>query len=102
MYMVYVEYMSAAPDYDPPALPDELPAGEVRKAFGEVVGRAQHAGHMTYITHHGKRVAAIVPADVAQWLEEYEDQRLARMAADALAEGGEAVPLEHVLGRLGL
>jgi prevent-host-death family protein len=94
--------MSAVPDYGPPAVPDEMPAGEVRRAFSDVVGRAQHAGHVTYITHRGKRVAAIVPADAAEWLEEYEDRQLAKMAAEALAAGGETVPLEQVLGRLGL
>jgi prevent-host-death family protein len=83
-------------------VPDEMPAGEVRQAFADVVGRAQHAGHTTYITHRGRRVAAIVPADAAEWLEEYEDQQLARMAAEALADEGVPVPLEQVLGRLGL
>jgi prevent-host-death family protein len=94
--------MSAAPDFDVPPTPDEMPAGEARRAFADVVGRAQYAGHITYITHRGKRVAAIVPADAAAWLEEYEDNQLAKMAAEALAEGGEPVPLEQVLSKLGL
>ena len=99
---MYAAYMSAAPDHDRPVTSDELPAGEARRAFADVVGRAQYAGHITYITHRGNRVAAVVPADVAEWLEEYEDRQLAKMAAEALAEGGEPVPLEQVLGRLGL
>ena len=94
--------MSAASEFDVPATPDEMPAGEARRAFADVVGRAQYAGHITYITHRGKRVAAIVPADAAEWLEEYEDNQLAKMAAEALAEGGKAVPLEQVLSKLGL
>ncbi|MGH3786678.1 MAG: type II toxin-antitoxin system Phd/YefM family antitoxin [Pseudonocardiaceae bacterium] len=87
--------MSAAPDY-PASMPHELPAIEVRRTLSEVVGRAQHGGHTTYITHHGRRVAAIVPADAAERLEQLEDEALARMAQEALDEGGEPIPWEQV------
>ncbi|MEW5826492.1 MAG: type II toxin-antitoxin system Phd/YefM family antitoxin, partial [Candidatus Bipolaricaulota bacterium] len=41
--------------------PEEVPASEARAAFADLIGRAQHAGATTYITNHGRRVAAIVP-----------------------------------------
>ncbi|MBA2322668.1 MAG: type II toxin-antitoxin system prevent-host-death family antitoxin [Pseudonocardiales bacterium] len=96
--------MSAAaefPSYSSSS-PDELPANEVRRAFSEVVGRAQHGGHVTYITHHGRRVAAVVPADAAEYLEQLEDRALAAMAEEALAEGGEPIPWEQVRSEMSL
>ncbi|OLM28060.1 hypothetical protein Ae717Ps2_6799c [Pseudonocardia sp. Ae717_Ps2] len=46
-----------------------------------MVGRAQHAGVTTAITSHGKRVAAIVPAEVLDLLDELEDRALSAWLA---------------------
>jgi len=79
-----------------------MAAADVRREFSAVVGAAQHAGRVTYITHHGRRVAAIVPADAAEWLDEYEDQELSRRSAESMADPAESVPFESVAERLGL
>jgi len=79
-----------------------MPASRVRSDFADVIGRAQHAGTTTYITHHGRRVAAVVPVEAAEALERLEDRVLAGMAKDALAEPGRAVPLASVIAELGL
>lgn len=84
------------------AVPEELPATEARNAFSEVVGRAHHAGVTTYITSHGRRVAAIVPVEAAETLERLEDAALAEMAKAALNEPGAPIPHEVVMERLGL
>jgi prevent-host-death family protein len=95
-------YMSAAPDFRPEPAPEELSAAEVRAHFAAVVGRAEHAGHTTYITHRGRRVAAIVPADVAEYLEELEDERLSKLAAESLADPEPSVPLSEVVREMNL
>lgn len=69
----------------------EMSSTEARNHFADVVGRAQHAGVTTAITSHGKRVAAIVPAEVLDLLDELEDRALSRMAREAKAEAGETV-----------
>lgn len=69
----------------------EMSATEARNHFAEVIGRAQHAGVTTAITSYGRRVAAIVPAEVLDLLEELEDRGLSRMAREAKAEVGETV-----------
>lgn len=69
----------------------EMSSTEARNHFAEVIGRAQHAGVTTAITSYGRRVAAIVPAEVLDLLEELEDRGLSRMAREAKAEVGETV-----------
>lgn len=69
----------------------EMSSTEARNHFADVVGRAQHGGVTTAITSHGKRVAAIVPAEVLDLLDELEDRGLSRMAREAKAEIGETI-----------
>ncbi|MBB4920997.1 type II toxin-antitoxin system Phd/YefM family antitoxin [Streptosporangium saharense] len=42
---------------------DEMGMREARASFGDLIGRAEYGGQITYITRHGRRVAAIVPLD---------------------------------------
>lgn len=70
--------------------------------FSRVVGRAEHAGEITIITNHGRRVAAVVPVDVLDALERLEDEALTNLAPRALAEPGEPIPHDQVLAELGL
>jgi prevent-host-death family protein len=39
----------------------EIGLREARAQLGDLVAAAQHGGHITYITRHGRRAAAIVP-----------------------------------------
>ncbi|MGM0724148.1 MAG: type II toxin-antitoxin system Phd/YefM family antitoxin [Actinomycetota bacterium] len=71
----------------------EMSSTDARRHFADVVGRAQHAGVTTAITSHGKRVAAVVPAEVLDLLDELEDRGLSRMAREAKAETG--APVDH-------
>ncbi len=69
---------------------------------------------MIYLTEHGERLAAIVPAELAEELEHLtpeefrellEDFADAQAAREALAEidaGASAVPAEQVRAELGL
>jgi hypothetical protein len=57
---------------------------------------------VVYLTEHGHRLAAIVPAEVAAELEAAEDAADTERARAALEELGEDTPLEEVLAELGL
>jgi prevent-host-death family protein len=41
----------------------EIGMREGRAEFGELISRAEYGGEITYVTRHGRRVAAIVPLD---------------------------------------
>jgi hypothetical protein len=68
-------------------------------------------GHVVYLTEHGERLAAIVPAEFAEALEGMSEQDArelledladAAAAREALAEPGESVPWEQVRAEAGL
>jgi antitoxin (DNA-binding transcriptional repressor) of toxin-antitoxin stability system len=78
-----------------------------------VAGAAREAarGHVVYLTEHGERLAAIVPAEFAEALEGMseedarellEDLADAAAARQALAEPGESIPWEQVRAEAGL
>jgi len=78
----------------------ELPITDVRDRLADVVNAAAYAGQVTYLTRHGRRLAAIVPVEDAEAAERWEDQQLGRMADEALAEmartGEKPIPLAEV------
>lgn len=59
----------------------ELPVTEARNRMSELVD-AVRAGEFIYLTHRGKRVAAVMPADVAENYEKIEDEYWARRASE--------------------
>lgn len=82
----------------------EVPLDEVPS---EVTAAAHDAarGQVVHLTEHGRRLAAIVPAEIAAEMESMspeafrellEDFADAEAARQALAEGGEPVPWEQV------
>lgn len=81
---------------------EEMSASQARADFAELIRRAEARGETTYITHHGRRVAAVVPPEAAEALERLEERALIAMAQQALDEPGESIPLEAVISELGL
>jgi DNA-binding MarR family transcriptional regulator len=83
---------------------------------GQVTDAAHDAarGQVVYLTEHGERLAAIVPAELAAELESLTPQQLrdlledfadTQAARESLAEieaGAEPVPAEQVWAELGL
>jgi hypothetical protein len=78
-----------------------------------VAGAARDAarGHVVYLTEHGERLAAIVPAEFAEALEGMSEQDARELLEDladaaaarqALAEPGESIPWEQVRAEAGL
>ena len=66
----------------------------------ERLAQAARDGELVYLTSHGKRVAAVVPADVAEQFERAEDDQDIAAADAALAEPGESIPWERVKAEL--
>jgi prevent-host-death family protein len=83
MVQPYSGCVSTAHDFELP--PHE---GAPVEAVDAAVG-----GQVVYLTRNGEPVAAIVPTDVFEALEDAEDIRVARAA---LAEPGPTIPLEDV------
>jgi len=87
---------------------------EVPLDDGPDISAAAHdaaRGHVVYLTEHGQRLAAIVPAEFAALLEDMtpdqarellEDLADGAAARQALEEPGEDVPAEQAWTELGL
>jgi hypothetical protein len=75
----------------------ELPVEDTPGVAGAAHDAAR--GQVVYLTEHGHRLAAIVPAELAAEIE--EDLADAADARDALAEPGE-IPWEQIKAEAGL
>ncbi|MBC8994065.1 MULTISPECIES: type II toxin-antitoxin system prevent-host-death family antitoxin [Micromonospora] len=83
----------------------ELPISDARDSLADVVSRAHYAGRITYVTRRGQRLAAIVPAELAEAIERAEDAADVSAARDALARidaGDTPVPLADLRDERGL
>lgn len=83
----------------------DLSISAARDHLAEVVSRAAYGGRITYVTRHGQRMAAIVPAEVAEAIERAEDAEDVAAAREALARidaGDKPVPLAELRAELGL
>lgn len=76
----------------------ELTASEAREQWSELLNRAAYGKEPTVIVRRGKRLAAIVPAEVLDKLEALEDEALAaegRQRLEKIRAGREeVVPFE--------
>lgn len=64
----------------------DLTVSEARAELGLVTSRAEYGGETTYLTKHGRRAAAVVPAAAAELLEQIEDLIDAEAVRSALAD----------------
>lgn len=79
-------------------------ATELRSSLSEKLNQVAYGKERVIITRHGKAVAALVPIEDAQLLEELEDRvdlETARAALKA-AEAEETVPWKKIKEGLGL
>ena len=82
-----------------------MPISNARDDLANVVSRAHYNGRITYLTRRGQRIAAIVPAELAEAIERAEDAADVAAAREALAriEAGEKpIPLPELRAALGL
>jgi prevent-host-death family protein len=68
---------------------DEVTVSELRDHLSTTVDAVFHEGRRIYLTRSGRRVAAVVPVDDAEALEEAEDRYLAERAMAAKAAQGD-------------
>lgn len=79
-----------------------MPIEQAREHLDQVVEDAGRAGAVVYLTRRGRRVAAIVPPELAAEIEAAEDEADVAAARAALQEGGTPIPWEQVKAELDL
>jgi prevent-host-death family protein len=77
---------------------------EAREKFSEIVNRAAFGRERIVLTRRGKPLAAIIPFEHLQWMEEFEDRKDLEegLAALAEAEEGGTISWEELKAELGL
>ena len=76
----------------------EIPVSELRDKLGETLERVDREDTFVYVTRHGRRIGAIMPADIAENYERMEDAYWARRADEARGESSR--PLNEVIADL--
>ena len=91
----------------------EIPLEEASRQVTDAAHDAAR-GQVVYLTEHGERLAAIVPAELAaelesltpeqfrELLEDFADAQAARESLAEVEAGAEPVPAEQVWAELGL
>lgn len=83
----------------------EMSISAARDRFADLVSRAHYSGRITYVTRRGQRLAAIVPAEIAEAIERAEDAADVAAAREALARidaGDQPISLADLRKELGL
>lgn len=73
--VMYIMYMSV-----------EMSVSQARAELGPVTSRAEYNGEITFLLKHGHRAAAVVPAAVAELVEQVEDVLDGEAVAEVLAK----------------
>jgi prevent-host-death family protein len=81
---------------------ESLPASQARARLSELLNLVSTRGDRIILERHGKPVAALISIEDLEMFQYLEDQAEIALANEALAEGGEPIPLEDVERRLGL
>jgi prevent-host-death family protein len=79
-----------------------MPASKARDEFAETLNRVAYRGERVVLRRHGKDVAAIVPVEDLQLLEDIEDRMDLEAARKALKEPGSSIPWKKIKAKLGL
>lgn len=79
----------------------EMPISDARQHLSEVVNRAAYGREAVYLTRRGRRLAAVVPAEMLEAFEAAEDAADVAAARAALADEGPRVTLDQLRADLG-
>ncbi|MGB6165778.1 MAG: hypothetical protein WBF75_25010 [Pseudonocardiaceae bacterium] len=80
----------------------ELPLTEARNRLLELAETTVRDGGIVYLTRYGRRVAAIVPADVAENHEHMENAYLSALADEGRADTEPPLSTAELINELGL
>ena len=75
---------------------------DARNRLPELAETTIRDGGVVYLTRYGRRVAALVPADVAENYERIEDAYLSALADEAKADTEDPLSTAELLKELGL
>jgi prevent-host-death family protein len=97
---MYDSYMT----YDDGSGGPEHRISEAREQFATIINQVAYGGDRVRLTRHGKAVAAVVPIEDVDFLEDLEDELDLELVREALAdpENQTPVPWEEVKRDLGL
>lgn len=101
--MLYDPGMNAAPIG--PSEPDEgleVSLTDARNRLPELTETTVRDGGIVYLTRYGRRVAAIVPADLAENYERMEDAYLTALAEEARTDTEAPLSTAELIKELGL
>jgi prevent-host-death family protein len=87
--------MSTGPDD-----PVELTVTDARAQLAELLDTRVREGGVVYLTRYGRRVGAVVPAEVAEHLDDIEDAYWSARVNQVLAEDEPTVAWADALARL--
>ena len=79
----------------------EFEVRDAEKILHDLVDRIETEGERLYLCRGKRRVAALVPADEGEYLEELEDRHWSEAARKAKEEPG-TIPLQQVKKELGV
>lgn len=78
----------------------EVTVTNARGRLPELIDTQVRDGGVVYLTRYGRRVGAVVPAEVAERYEQWEDAYWSRRAAEVLERGEPTVPWEQAVAEL--
>lgn len=89
-------------DMSSPAADDdvELSVTDARSQLAELLDTRVREGGVVYLTRYGRRVGAVVPAEMAEHLDDIEDSYWSARVEQVLAKGESTVPWPEALARL--
>jgi prevent-host-death family protein len=82
-----------------------VPASQARDKLSDLINRASFGYERVILTRRGKPVAAIVPIEDVQWMQDVEDEddrQAIKEAKEEMARGAKPIPLDDVLKEFGI
>ena len=81
-----------------------IPAAQARDRFADLLNRAAYGQERIILTRRGKPIAALVPVEDVEWLEDIENESDLKAIQEARKEIKRegTIPFEEIKGELGL